>query len=51
MHRTHVGDLQQALALLRIERTLDLDLPLNAVDEPGLGLTVGAVLGVDARMA
>ena len=51
VHWTHVGDFQQALTLLRIERALELDLTLDAVDEPGLGLTVGAVLRVDARMA
>ena len=43
--------LQQTLTLLRIERAFELDLALNAVDKSGLGFAVGAVFGMDARMA
>ena len=51
MDRTFVGDLQEPLALLRVERAAQCDGPLDAVDHPFLGLAFLAIGGVDAGVA
>ena len=50
MHRALVGDLQQALALGFVERTVELDLALDSVDAAARGFAVFAVAGVDFGM-
>src|SRR5262245_37877207 len=49
MHRAFVGDLQEALTLLGIERTGDLDLALDLIDLALPGLAVRAVCRSEER--
>src|SRR5438105_1735892 len=49
--RTAVRDLQQALALHLVERTVQNDLALDGIERPVLGLTVGAVVRMDLLVA
>src|SRR2546422_10395860 len=46
-----VRDLQQALALHLVERTVQNDLALDGIERPVLGLTVGAVVRMDLLVA
>jgi hypothetical protein len=51
VHRTLARNLEQSLPLLLAERSGDRDAAFYAVEQTVLGLAVGAVLGVDARVA
>src|SRR5579871_864499 len=50
VHRAFVGDLQQPCALLGIEVAIERDGALDVVDHAFLGLTGGAIGGVDAAV-
>ncbi|KMS30270.1 hypothetical protein FE79_15065, partial [Staphylococcus aureus] len=47
VHRAFVGDLHQLPALLVVERTVEVDHALELIDQPDLGLALGAVLRMD----
>jgi hypothetical protein len=49
--RTLVGNLQHFRALLLRQLASDRDLSLDPIEHALLGLTFGAVLGVDPEMA
>ena len=48
--RAPFGDLEQPLSLLRTERTVERDLPLDAIEHALLRLALGAVRRVNLRM-